>query len=73
MSSLYIFERGTRMDYFQISGQRAKGTQIVLEPEDWAESQWAAFLELFDLVEATRIVLADYTVEVFGTPKTEAK
>ena len=61
------------MDYFQISGQRRKGTQLILEPEDWTESQWAAFLELFDLVEADRIVLADYLVEVNGTPKTEAK
>lgn len=61
------------MDYLQISGQRQKGTQIILEPEDWTESQWAAFLEIFDLVAANRIVLADYTVEVYGTPKTEAK
>lgn len=61
------------MDYFQISGQREKGTQLILEPEDWTESQWAAFLDLFDLIEADRIVLADYTVEVYGTPKTEAK
>ena len=61
------------MDYFQISGQREKGTQLILEPEDWTEDQWAAFLDLFDLIEADRIVLADYTVEVYGTPKTEAK
>lgn len=61
------------MDYFQKSGQREKGTQLILEPEDWTEDQWAAFLDLFDLVEADRIVLADYTVEVYGTPKTEAK
>ena len=61
------------MDYFQISGQRQKGTQIILEPEDWTEEQWQGFLDLFDLVEASRIVLADFTVEVYGTPKTEAK
>lgn len=61
------------MDYFQISGQREKGTQLILEPEDWTEDQWAAFLELFDLVEADRIVLADFMVEVYGTPKTEAQ
>jgi hypothetical protein len=61
------------MDYFQISGQRQKGTQLILEPEDWTEEQWQVFLELFDLVEASRIVLADFMVEVYGTPKTEAK
>lgn len=61
------------MDYFQISGQREKGTQIVLEPEEWTEEQWQAFLDIFDLVEADRIVLADFMVEVYGTPKTEAK
>ena len=61
------------MDYFQISGQRQKGTQIILEPEDWTEAQWQVFLELFDLVEADRIVLADFMVEVYGTSKTEAK
>lgn len=60
------------MDYFQLSGQRQKGTEIILEPDEWTESQWAAFLDLFDLVEADRIVLADYVVEVYGTPKTEA-
>jgi hypothetical protein len=66
-------ERGIPMDYFQISGQREKGTQIVLEPEEWTEEQWQAFLDIFDLVEADRIVLADFMVEVYGTPKTEAK
>lgn len=60
------------MDYFQINSSRERGTQIILEPEDWTESQWATFLELFDLVEADRIVLADCTIEVFGTPKEPA-
>lgn len=61
------------MDYFQINTSRERGTQIILEPEDWTESQWALFLELFDLAEAERIVLADCMIEVYGTPKTEAK
>lgn len=61
------------MDYFQINLARERGTQIILEPEDWTESQWALFLELFDLVEAERIVLADCMIEVYGTPKVEAK
>ena len=61
------------MDYFQISGHRYRGSQIVLEPEEWTEDQWATFLELFDLEEADRIVLADFMVEVYGTPKTPAK
>lgn len=61
------------MDYFQISTSRERGTQIILEPEEWTESQWAAFLDVFGLVEADRIVLADCTIEVFGTPKAPAK
>lgn len=61
------------MDYFQINGSLLTGNQIILEPEDWTESQWQTFLELFDLVEANRIVLSDFTVDIYGTPKTEAK
>lgn len=60
------------MHYFQITGNLNSGNQIILEPEDWTESQWATFLELFDLVEAERIVLSDFTVDIYGTPKRTA-
>ena len=60
------------MDYLQISGSLEQGNQLILEPEDWTEEQWKAFLELFDLVEAERIVIADFKVDIYGTPKTPA-
>ena len=61
------------MDYIQVSGSLLKGNQIILEPEDWTKEQWATFLELFDLIEAERIVLSDFTVDIYGTAKTPAK
>ena len=57
------------MHYFQVNASRERGTQIILEPEDWTEEQWATFLEVFCLIEADRIVLSDCGIEVFGTPK----
>lgn len=57
------------MDYIQIEGNLKNGKQIILEPEDWTRTQWLAFLDIFDLAEANRIVLAEYTVEAYGTPK----
>ena len=56
------------MDYFQITGNLKSGNQIILEPEDWTVTQWKTFLELFDLEEADRIVLSDFTVDIYGTP-----
>lgn len=56
------------MDYIQLTGSLKQGNQIILEPEDWAEEQWEAFLELFDLKEASRIVLSEFKVEAYGTP-----
>lgn len=62
------------MDYFKVDASRERGTQIILEPEDWTESQWETFLEVFGLVEAERIVLSsDGGIEVFGTPKAIAE
>lgn len=43
---------------------------LVLEPEDWTEDEWAAFLKLFGLKEAERIKISDYTLEFYGTKKT---
>jgi hypothetical protein len=57
------------MDYLQLSGSLLKGNQIILEPEDWTEEQWAAFLEVFDLIEADRIVLSYFKADIYGTPK----
>lgn len=57
------------MHYFQVNASRERGTQIILEPEDWTEEQWATFLEVFGLIEADRIVLSDCGIEVFGTPR----
>lgn len=61
------------MQYFKVDASRERGTQIILEPEDWTEEQWATFLEVFDLVEADRIVLSDCGIEVLGTPKAPVK
>ena len=58
------------MDYYQLSGSRERGTEIILEPEDWTRDQWKTFLEVFELEAAERIVLSDFLVEVQGTPKT---
>lgn len=57
------------MDYLQITGSLLQGNQIILEPEDWTEDQWVAFLDIFDLEEASRIVLSDYKVDAYGTSK----
>lgn len=58
------------MDYIQLTGSLKQGNQIILEPEDWTKEQWATFLELFDLEEAERIVLSDYTVDIYGKQNT---
>ena len=60
------------MDYIQLTGSLEQGNQIILEPEDWTEEQWATFLELFDLKEASRIVLSDFKIDIYGTPNTYA-
>ena len=56
------------MDYIQLTGSLKQGNQIILEPEDWTEEQWATFLELFNLEEAERIVLSEFKVEAYGAP-----
>jgi hypothetical protein len=43
--------------------------QLILEPEDWTEEQYAAFLKIFGLDEAERIVITDYKIEAYATPK----
>ena len=41
---------------------------LVLEPCDWTADEWKTLTKLFGCVEAERIVVRDYTLEVFGTP-----
>lgn len=60
------------MDYIQLEGNLNRGNQIILEPEDWTEEQWKAFLDIFDLEEASRIVLSEFKVDILGTKKTFA-
>ena len=42
---------------------------IVLEPEDWTEEQFKAFLAIFGLEEAERIRINEFKLEVYGTEK----
>ena len=40
--------------------------QLILEPEDWTEDVWQAFLDIFGLEKAERIVVSEYKVEAYG-------
>ena len=42
---------------------------LVLEPEDCTQEQWQKLLDIFGLQEAERIVITEYKVEVYGTPR----
>ncbi|MEY8333080.1 hypothetical protein AALB53_08250 [Lachnospiraceae bacterium 47-T17] len=44
---------------------------LVLEQEDFSEQEWDTVLKIFSMKKADRIVLSDYTFEVFGVPKKE--
>ena len=44
---------------------------LVLEPEDWTPEQYDAFLRIFGLKEAERIVIREYKLEAYGTEKGE--
>lgn len=61
------------MEYIQLEGNLHKGNQIILEPEDWTEEQWKAFLDIFDLEVASRIVLSEFKVDIMGTQKAFAE
>lgn len=60
------------MDYYQISGSRQAGTQLVFDPEDWPKNQWDTITQIFDCAEAECIILSDYVAEIYGTPKVPA-
>lgn len=40
--------------------------QLVLEKRDWHEFIWKAFLDIFGLSEAERIVVSEYKLEAWG-------
>lgn len=42
---------------------------LILEPEDFAETEWKFLEELFGLECADRIVISDYKFEAFGKLK----
>ena len=44
---------------------------LVLEPEDWSESEWITILKIFGLQEAERIVISNHKLEAYGIEKTE--
>lgn len=39
--------------------------QLVLNKEDWEPLAWTAFLAIFGLTEAEKIVVSEYKVEAF--------
>lgn len=45
--------------------------QLILEPDDWTKEQYDAFLRIFGLKEAERIVITEYKLEAYGSEITE--
>ena len=46
-----------------------EASQLVLEPNDWTKEQFQAFLDIFGLSEAKRIVVSEYKIEAVATPE----
>lgn len=46
---------------------------LVLEPGDWTPEQYQAFLDIFGLKEAERIVINEYKLEVYGSEKNKGE
>lgn len=44
-----------------------EASQLVLEPNDWSKEQFQAFLDIFGLSEAKRIVVSEYKIEAVAT------
>ena len=57
------------MHYFTKNFSTNGDDFIVLEPEDWTEEQFKAFLGIFGLAEAERIRINEFKLEVYGTDK----
>lgn len=44
-----------------------EASQLVLEPKDWTKEQFQAFLDIFGLAEAQKIVVSEYKIEAVAT------
>lgn len=44
-----------------------EASQLVLEPKDWTKEQFQAFLDIFGLSEAQKIVVSEYKIEAVAT------
>lgn len=44
-----------------------ESSQLVLEPKDWTKEQFQAFIDIFGLSEAKRIVVSEYKIEAVAT------
>lgn len=44
-----------------------EASQLVLEPKDWTKEQFKAFLDIFGLSEAQKIVVSEYKIEAVAT------
>ena len=43
--------------------------ELVLVPKDWTKEQFQAFLDIFGLSEAEKIVVTEYKIEAVATPE----
>lgn len=39
---------------------------LILEPEDWTESEWCTICKLFGMEDADRIKISNYEFEAYG-------
>lgn len=46
-------------------------SQLVLEPKDWTNEQYQAFLDIFGFREAERIVLTEFKVDAYAAKPKE--
>lgn len=49
--------------------KRAMSEPLILEPEDWTESEWETICRIFGMKTADRIVVSDFTLETYGERK----
>lgn len=40
--------------------------QLILERDDWTDLAWQAFVDIFGLAEAERIVVSEYKLDAWG-------
>ena len=52
----------TNMEYIKTQSTE----ELILEPEDYTEDEWNAILKIFNMKEADRMVISDYTFEAYG-------